>query len=74
MPGNDSAVVMSFERKCKTDKELAVEFDSHIKGILNHHIIIILAGVFGPVLEIVTRSAIPRRRSINISITDRPRL
>jgi len=53
-PGNDIAVVMSFERKYKTDKEAAVEFDSHIKGILSHQFIIILPGVFGPVLETVT--------------------
>lgn len=35
---DDAAVVMSIERKHKTDKEIAAEFDSHIKGIVSHHI------------------------------------
>ena len=45
-PSNDIAVVMSFERKYKTDKEVTVEFDSHIKGILSHHFVIIVFGHF----------------------------
>ena len=57
-PSNDIAVVMSFERKYKTDKEVTVEFDSHIKGILNHHFVIMLSGVFSPVCIIDVSEAV----------------
>ena len=33
-------IVMSFERKFKTHKEISAEFDSHIKGIFNHRFIL----------------------------------